>query len=281
MKYPAATHKSILITGCSSGIGLACARTMRERGWRVLATARKADDLAMLKAAGFEPIALELEDEASVAACADAALERTEGRLFGVFNNAAYGQPGAVEDLRGDVLRRQFETNVFSWHDLTCRLLPAMRAEGRGRIVQCSSVLGFISPPWRGAYNASKHALEALANAMRAELNGSASGIHVSIIQPGPIESRFVDRALAELLENVDLSGSAHAETYRTRVEGLKSGGSSRWKLPADAVARKLIHALESPRPRNRYKVTVPTHLAALGLRLLPQPLADRMVAGS
>jgi len=271
--------RSILITGCSSGIGLACARGMRDRGWRVLATARRDDDLAMLEGQGLEAIHLELLDPQSVAACAASALERTSGKLFALFNNAAYGQPGAVEDLTTEALRTQFETNVFSWHDLTNRIIPAMRANGRGRIVQCSSVLGFISPPWRGAYNASKHALEALTCSLRFELEGS--GILVSAIQPGPIHSRFVERAVAALTENVDMDASPHAETYRARLEAMKQGGATFFKLEPEAVLKKLIHAVESPRPRLTYKVTWPTHFAAWGLRVLPPRLANRMIAGS
>jgi len=272
-------QKSILITGCSSGIGLACARGMRDRGWRVLTTARAADDLAMLEGEGFMTIALELRDPASVSACAEEALRLTDGKLYALFNNAAYGQPGAVEDLPVDVLREQFEVNVFAWHDLTNRLIPAMRANGRGRIIQCSSVLGFISPPWRGAYNASKHALEALTASLRAELDGS--GIQVVSIQPGPIESQFVNRALDALQTNIAMAASPHAETYEARLESMKSGGSSRFKLGPEAVLKKLVHAAESPHPRLSYKVTWPTYFAAWGQRFLPERLASRMVANA
>lgn len=273
------TEKSILITGCSSGIGLACARGMRDRGWRVFATARTDADLAMLEADGLEAVRLELLEPQSIADCARTVLEQTDGHLYALFNNAAYGQPGAVEDLTVDVLRTQFETNVIAWHDLTNRIIPAMRANGRGRIVQCSSVLGFIAPPWRGAYNASKHALEALTCSMRFELEGS--GIQVSSIQPGPIESRFVEHAVNALAANVDMDGSPHAEKYRARIEGMKAGGKTTFKLGPDAVLKKLIHAVESPRPKLTYKVTWPTHFAAWGLRFLPPRLANRMIAGA
>lgn len=195
--------RSILITGASSGIGLASATLLKSRGWRVLATVRRPEDLAKLEALGCEALPLELADPASIASCATAALDRTDGRLFALFNNAAYGQPGAVEDLTVDVLKAQFEVNLFAWHDLTRRILPAMRKTGRGRIVQCSSVLGFISPPYRGAYNASKHALEALSDAMRFELQGS--GVTVSIIEPGPIATQFVPNAIEAFRRNVGL----------------------------------------------------------------------------
>jgi NAD(P)-dependent dehydrogenase (short-subunit alcohol dehydrogenase family) len=273
--------RSILITGCSSGIGLASARLMKARGWRVLATARTPESLAMLEREGTEALHLELMDADSVAACAAAALERTEGRLFALFNNAAYGQPGAVEDLSLDVLKAQFQSNLFSWHDLTRRILPAMRANGEGRIVQCSSVLGFISPPWRGAYNATKHALEALSDAMRHELAVVAPGIRVSIIEPGPIDTRFLEHAIAAFKRNVPIAGSAYAAEYERRLAGMQAGGAQTWKLPPEAVAAKLRHAVESRRPKLRYYVTVPTYLAAAGVRFLPRRIANAMIARS
>lgn len=245
----------------------------------VMATARTDDDLAMLEREGLHPIHLELRDPESIARCAETTLEHAGGRLDALFNNAAYGQPGAVEDLTPDVLRAQFETNVFAWHDLTRRLIPAMRANGAGRIVQCSSVLGFISPPWRGAYNASKHALEALSNAMRHELEGS--GILVISIQPGPIESRFVPNALDAVRANVDLENTPHRETYTARLDAMKAGGSTRFKLGPEAVLEKLVLAVESPNPRLTYKVTWPTHFAAWAQRLLPERLAHRFIANA
>lgn len=274
-------QRSILITGCSSGIGLASARLMRKRGWRVLATARRPEDLAMLEREGLEALPLELMDAASVAACAEAALARTSGKLYALFNNAAYGQPGAVEDLTLDVLRAQFEVNLFSWHDLTRRILPAMRGHGEGRIVQCSSVLGFISPPWRGAYNASKHALEALTDAMRHELAIVSPGIRISIIEPGPIDTRFLEHAIDALQRNVAIAGSTYRKEYEARLAGMLAGGKQTWKLPPQAVAEKLRHAVESTRPKQRYYVTVPTYLAAIGKRFLPRPISDALIARS
>lgn len=266
-------QRSILITGCSSGIGYASAEIMRGRGWRVLATARTAEDRDRLHALGAEVLYLELADAAAIQGCAEEALRLTGGRLDALFNNAAFGQVGAVEDLSPEVLRRQLEVNVVGTHDLTRRLIPAMRGAGRGRIVQCSSVLGFVAVPYRGAYCASKFALEALSDALRHELRGS--GIHVAIIEPGPIRTRFVARALANFKATVDIEGSAHRDTYRARLAAMEAGGASRFKLEPEAVAWKLVHAVESPRPRRRYMVTVPTHLAAAGKRLLPVSLAD------
>ena len=268
------TQKSILITGASSGIGLASARLLRAKGWRVLATARAEADLIMLQRhAGVEALHLELADPRSVAWCASEALRLTDGKLTALFNNAAYGQVGAVEDLDPAVLRQQFEVNLFGTHDLTRRVMPAMRANGHGRIVQCSSVLGIVSVPYRGAYCASKFALEALSDAMRHELRGT--DIHVSIIEPGPIRTRFVERALATFRATVDIENSAHRTTYLARLAAMEQGGKSTFKLEPEAVAWKLVHAVESPRPKRRYAVTIPTYIAAVSKRVLPASLAD------
>ena len=268
------SQKSILITGASSGIGLASARLLRAKGWRVLATARTEADLNMLQRdAGVEALHLELADPRSVAWCASEALRLTDGKLTALFNNAAYGQVGAVEDLDPAVLRQQFEVNLFGTHDLTRRVMPAMRANGHGRIVQCSSVLGIVSVPYRGAYCASKFALEALSDAMRHELRGT--DIHVSIIEPGPIRTRFVERALATFRATVDIENSAHRTTYLARLAAMEQGGKSTFKLEPEAVAWKLVHAVESPRPKRRYAVTIPTYIAAVSKRVLPASLAD------
>ena len=272
------TPRSILITGCSSGIGWASAKVMKARGWRVLATARKPEDLARLEAElGVEPLPLELADQASIIACAREALERTGGQLDALFNNAAYGQPGAVEDLPPYVLARQLEVNVVGTHALTRAVIPAMRVSGGGRIVNCSSVLGVVAVPWRGAYCASKFALEALTDAMRIELSGS--GIRVSLIEPGPIRSRFVEAALAAAKASIDITGSVHAERYQRMLASLEAGGKQTFKLEPEAVAAKLVHAVESSRPRARYPVTVPAHAAGVLKRLLPTRVLDRLAA--
>jgi NAD(P)-dependent dehydrogenase (short-subunit alcohol dehydrogenase family) len=271
--------RSILITGCSSGIGLASARTMKARGWRVLATARRPDDLERLESEeGVEALPLELADPASIAACAEEALERTGGKLDALFNNAAFGQVGAVEDLTSDLLRHQLETNVVGVHELTRRILPAMRANGRGRIVQCSSVLGLVTGPYRGAYCASKFALEALTDALRLELRGTP--IRVALIEPGPIHSRFLEHALQNFRATIDVDASPHRETYLARLAAMEAGGKTTFKLPPEAVAAKLVHAVESPRPRARYYVTTPTYFAAALKRLLPTSLLDRVLIG-
>ena len=278
MTTPSASRRSILITGCSSGIGLASAKVMKQRGWRVLATARTPDDLARLERdVGVEAIHLELADRASIKACAETALRLTDGRLYALFNNAAYGQPGAVEDLPTDALRHQLEVNVIGTHDLTRALIPAMRAQKAGRIVQCSSVLGFIAAPYRGAYSASKFALEGLSDALRIELDGS--GIRVSIIQPGPIRTRFVEHALAAAKRVIDIDNSVHRATYQRMIASMAEGGRQTFKLEPEAVAAKLVDAVESANPRSRYPVTTPTHVAAALKRVLPDRALDWLAA--
>lgn len=270
----AMTEKTILVTGCSSGIGWAAARVMKERGWRVLATARRPEDLARLKSElGVEAVRLELADPASIAAAAEEALALAGGRIEALFNNAAYGQPGAVEDLTPDVLRRQLEVNVIGTHDLTRRLIPAMRRAGRGRIVQCSSVLGLVAAPYRGAYCASKFALEGLSDSLRLELAGT--GIHVSLIEPGPIRTRFVEHALAAAKANIDIAGSVHRARYEALIDGLAKGGKQTFKQEPEAVVTRLVHAVESPRPKARYFVTTPTYAAAFLRRVLPTRIMD------
>lgn len=266
--------RSILITGCSSGIGLDAVRTMKARGWRVIATARKPEDIERLKTEeGVDVVHLELADPKSIAACADAVLALTGGRLDALFSNAAHGQPGAVEDLTPELLRHQLEVNVIGTHDLTRRFIPAMRKQGFGRIVQCSSILGFVAVSYRGAYCASKHALEGLTNALRLEL--SNTGIKVTLIEPGPIRSRFVENAMAALLANIDIENSPHRELYHARLEGMRQGGKSFFKLEPSAVSKRLVHAVESPRPQRRYYVTTPTYLAAVFNRIMPPAAAE------
>lgn len=266
--------KSILITGCSSGIGLVSAREMKRRGWRVFATARKPDDIARLQDdEGVESLYLDYAEPESIAAAAEQVLAATGGRLDALFNNGAYGQPGAVEDIRPDVLRAQFEVNVFGWHDLTCRIIPAMRRQGHGRIVFNSSVLGLIAAPYRGAYCASKFAIEALADTLRMEL--AETGIKVVLIEPGPIATRFVARAIEAYRQNVDLDGSAHGPVYKVRIAKMEEGGAKGFKLGPEAVAAKLATALEAKRPKPRYYITVPTYAAALFRRALPATALD------
>ncbi len=278
----AATHsgrneQSILITGCSSGIGLTTAKILKDRGHRVFATARQQDDVEHLLQQGFESVQLDLELSESVNSAVDSILEKTGGRLDAIFNNGAFGQPGAVEDLSRDVLRKQFETNFFGTHELTNKVIPVMRKQGYGRIIYNSSVLGFVALKYRGAYNASKYALEGLADTLRLELHNS--GIEIVLIEPGPITSKFRDNALFMFEQNIDISRSAHRETYKALSERLRHEGPAvPFTLPADAVAEKVIHALEASKPKIRYYVTFPTYLFAALRCLLPWRTLDRVL---
>jgi NAD(P)-dependent dehydrogenase (short-subunit alcohol dehydrogenase family) len=275
-----AASRSVLITGCSSGIGRCAAEGLKQRGYRVFATARKPADVRRLTAEGFESLVLDLTDAGSIAAAAEEIFTRTGNRLYALFNNGAYGQPGAVEDLRTEVLRAQFESNFFGWHELTCRVLPVMRARGEGRIIQNSSVLGFAALKYRGAYNASKFAIEGLTDTLRQELEGT--NIHVSLIEPGPIATRFRQNAYRAFRENIDREGSPHREVYRAVERRLENeDDDTPFTLPPSAVYRKVLHALESPRPKPRYYVTVPTYAFGILKRLLSSRMMDRVLAAS
>jgi NAD(P)-dependent dehydrogenase (short-subunit alcohol dehydrogenase family) len=268
--------RTILITGCSSGIGQASARAMQARGWRVLATARRPEDIAALAAEGFVALHLDYADEDSIAAAADAALAAADGRVDALFNNGAYAQPGALEDLSSEVLRAQFDANFFGWHSLTRRMIPAMRRQGSGRIVMNSSILGLIAMGFRGAYCCTKFAIEAYADALRIELAGS--GIHVSVIEPGPIRTNFTRTALAYARRNLDAEASVHRDYYRRRLASMETGGNSFGELGPEAVASALAHACGSARPRPQYFVTRPTHAMALLRRILPKRQLDALL---
>ncbi|MBT9370818.1 SDR family oxidoreductase [Rhizobium sp. CSW-27] len=268
---------TIIITGCSSGIGAHCARALARDGWRVFATVRKPEDLASLETDGIEALLMDYTRRDTIDALVKEVAIRTGGRIDALFNNGAYGQPGAVEDLSTEVLRQQFETNVFGWHELTRQVIPLMRARGTGRIVQCSSILGIVPYRYRGAYNASKYAIEGLSVTLRMELDGS--GIFVSLIEPGPIASRFTANALAAIRGNIDLEGSAHAAEYRRQLARLEGTGPvNRHKLGPEAVYTVLKHALTAPRPRPHYLVTKPAKQGVLLKRLLPADLFYRLL---
>lgn len=270
--------RSILITGASSGIGAHCARALAADGWRVFATARSDADLDSLRLEGLTALHLDYRDPDSIAALVETVMAETGGRLDALFNNGAYAQPGAVEDLPVAALREQFEANFFGWHDLTRRIVPAMRAQGHGRIVHCSSILGLVPARWRGAYVASKHALEGLMLCLRMELEGS--GVHVSMIEPGPIESRFAANALPWFERNVDIDASPHRAAYEAELKRMRQGGiRSRYKLGPEAVNQVLRHALEHPRPRPHYVVTTPARIGVILKRLLPSRLFYRVMA--
>lgn len=246
-------------------------------GWQVFATARKDADLKTLEGLGLKAIHLDYTDTKSIHACFKTVMSETGGTLDALFNNGAYGQPGAVEDLTTEVLRKQFEANFFGWHELTNLVIPVMRKQGHGRIIHCSSILGWVSAPWRGAYNASKFALEGLASAMRIEL--ADTDIHVSLIEPGPIKTEFSKHALAAFLENIDRENTAHKQRYEKELRRLDSGGGvNRFRLGPEAVYKKLDHALNAKRPKAHYGVTIPTHIMNFARRVLPTRLVDKIL---
>ncbi|MDJ0614660.1 MAG: SDR family oxidoreductase [Rhizobiaceae bacterium] len=276
-----ALKKKILITGCSSGIGWKCAELLHRDGWEVHATCRGEGDLERLRNTGVSAYILDYTKPETIHETFGAVIQATGGRLDALFNNGAYGQPGAVEDLSTDVLRAQFEANFFGWHELTNLVLPIMRKQGYGRIVHCSSILGWIPAPYRGAYNASKYALEGLASTMRLEL--ANTDIHVSLIEPGPIATRFSENALEQFLANVDWENSVNRPAYEGELKRLKKQSKNtltKFTLPPEAVYAKLKHALDAKNPKAHYGVTVPTHFMNIVRRFLPQRLVDRIILG-
>lgn len=270
--------KSILITGCSSGIGLCAAKTLQGKGYQVIATVRTQDQKIQLREEeGIERVVLlDLRSSDSIDAALEETLEICNGALYAIFNNGAYGQPGAVEDLSRETLRLQFETNVFGTHELTVKALPYLLKQPAARIVQNSSILGFMALPMRGAYIASKYALEGLSDTLRLELMNT--NVRVSIIEPGPILSKFRENALKALRANVNFKNSRHHDIYDVSLARLeKKGAASRFTLGPEAVVKRLLHALESEHPKARYYVTLPTYLFA-GLRhIFPTRWLDRL----
>jgi len=274
---PIIKHKNILITGCSTGIGLSAATLLHQRGYQVIATARTVVDIEKLKQIGLHAIYLDLTNTESIQAAVKIVAKQFNNKIDALFNNAAYGQPGAVEDLSREVLREQFETNLFGTHELTNLIIPYMRQQGYGRIIYNSSVLGFVAMAYRGAYNSSKYALEGLADTLRLELH--KTGIHISLIEPGPILSNFRANAFDKFQQNINKENSPHKETYLAMERRLsKKGAAVPFTLPAEAVVKKLIHALESQRPKVRYYVTFPTYLFAVLKRIFPQSWLDKIL---
>lgn len=271
--------KVILITGCSSGIGLDAAHTLRARGWRVFASCRREADCARLRDEGFEAPRIDYADEASIASGLAEVVEATGGRLDALFNNGAYACPGLIEDLPRGALREIFEANVFGWHDLTRRVIPLMRARGEGRIVQNSSVLGLVAIGWRGAYVSTKFAIEGLTDTLRVEMRGT--GIHVSLIEPGPVTTRIRENARAPFERWIDWENAHRSDEYRDTLRPRLYGDYSkdRFELPPAAVTKRLIHALDSPRPRARYYVTTPTYMMGTLRRVLPTRALDWLIA--
>ncbi len=272
-------QKTILITGCSSGIGLDAAHGMRARGWRVFASCRQQRDCDRLRAQGFDSPRIDYTDSESITSGLAEVLDATGGTLDAVFNNGAHGLPGAVEDLPTDALRTIFEANFFGWHELTRQVIPIMRAQGHGRIVQNSSVLGLVAFPWRGAYVATKYAVEGLTDTLRLELAGT--NIKAILIEPGPITSKIRENSIPFFERFINWENSALRERYEASLlkRLYESSGPDRFELPASAVTDKLAHAVESKRPRARYYVTTPTYIAGYLRRFLPTRTIDRILS--
>ncbi|MCK6262207.1 SDR family oxidoreductase [Vibrio sp. ZSDE26] len=267
----------ILITGCSSGIGLTAVKALTERGYNVIASCRSAKDVESLNQQGITCIQLDLNSEQSIHAAVESALRISNNQLYALFNNGAYGQPGALEDLPTQALREQFEANVFGWHTLTTLLLPTLRQNGEGRIIQNSSVLGFAAMKYRGAYNSSKFAIEGWSDTLRLEL--ANTNIHVSLIEPGPIETEFRSNALVAFEKWIDPNNSVHHKAYalqKSRLDNDKSNNA--FVLPPESCIPPLIHALEAKMPKIRYRVTTPTKVFSVLKRILPNRWLDKLL---
>jgi NAD(P)-dependent dehydrogenase (short-subunit alcohol dehydrogenase family) len=271
-------QKPVLITGCSSGIGYCVAHGLKQRGYRVIATARREESVTQLGSEGFESLRLDLSDSDSIQQAFNETMQLTDGKLYALFNNGAFGLPGAVEDLSRKNLQYQFDTNVFGWLELTNLAIPVMRKQGSGRIIQNSSVLGFVAMPFRGAYNASKYAIEGLSDTLRLELKDT--GIYVSLIEPGPIVSQFRANAVKAMQQHIDIEHSVHREKYLGVLARLKKQGpAAPFTLPPDAVLKRVVSILESTKPKPRYYVTFPTYLFASLKRILSHRQMDYLLA--
>jgi short-subunit dehydrogenase len=269
--------KPILITGCSSGIGLHLAQSLETSGYKVFASARKSADVEKLISHGLRCLHLDVADSESIQAAAKTLLEQTDGKLYALINNAGFGQPGAVEDLTRDVLRKQFETNFFGLVELTNIVLPIMHQQGYGRIIHISSVLGFVAMPFRGAYIASKFALEGVSDTLRLELKNT--NVYVSLIEPGPIISHFRQNSLELFIKNIDSKNSRFHRKYQRTIARLKTKGPAvPFTLGPEAVTKKVFHALQSTKPKPRYFVTFPTYLFSYLKRFLPTTVLDSLL---
>ncbi|OQY17242.1 MAG: short-chain dehydrogenase [Desulfobacteraceae bacterium 4572_35.1] len=268
------TTQWVVVSGASSGIGYELALSLQQYGYQVIATARKSSDLNKLESMGLATVQLELMDEESVNRAINQIEKLCGTQLYALINNAAYGQPGAVEDLSRKALEQQFAVNLFGTHQLTRGLLPLLRSGNGGRIVTISSILGLVAFPWQGAYNASKYALEGLTDTMRLELRGS--GVQVSLIEPGPIRSSFRHNALQAFKTDVNWEESHHTDNYR-RIIGYYAASSHPTPFTGtpNHVIKRVLHALHSKRAQPRYYVTLPSYLLANCRRLLPYRMLD------
>lgn len=269
--------RSILITGCSSGIGYQVAKDLNQRGYQVIASARDYKDVERLNNEGLFCLQLDLTDTQSIKNAFDACLEYSQGSLYGLFNNGAYGQAGAVEDLTRESMSLQFETNVIGTMELTNLAIPIMRQQNMGRILFNSSILGFIALKFRGAYTASKYAIEGFADTLRLEL--SDTKISTCLIEPGPIETQFRANSYKMYQKYIARDSSQFKQEYLISEKRLlKKGAAVPFTLPASAITPKVIHALESGRPKARYYVTKPTYALAYLKRILSNKCLDKIL---
>ncbi|MFC1236145.1 SDR family oxidoreductase [Vibrio sp. F74] len=269
--------KTILITGCSSGIGYVCAHALQKEGFNVIASCRNEADVQRLITEGLTCIQLDLNDPESISRAVLKTMHLCDHKLYALFNNGAYGQTGALEDLPVQALKEQFQSNFFGWHQLVCEILPYMRKQGIGRIVQNSSVLGFAAMKYRGAYNASKFAVEGWSDTLRLELFDT--NIKISIIEPGPIETQFRANALLKFEQWIDISNSAHKSAYQVQLARLADTKSKNaFALPADSIIGPLLDALRSQRPKLRYRITTPTKVFAILKRIMPGRWLDAIL---
>ena len=268
--------KSILITGCSSGIGLHLARGLRDAGYRVFSSARQEADVKKLETEGFESLLLDLSSSDSIHRAIEVLFQKTD-HLYALINNGAYGQVGALEDISRAAMEEQFQGNFFGWHELTNLILPQMKKRDSGRVVYISSVLGFVALPFRGPYIASKFAVEGLVDTLRLELQHT--NIKLSLVQPGPIESDFKKNAYLAFQKHVDFENSDYKEDYKKMIRRLNSPNNAQFTLGPEAVLKPVLHALESKTPKLRYRVTFPTKLFAILGRILPSTWMDKILS--
>lgn len=270
------TNQTIVITGCSSGIGYHAATTLQKEGFNIIATCRKVEDVKRLKSEGIKCVLLDLDQTESIQSAFKEILSLVN-EIDVLFNNGAFGLPGAVEDLSRKAMEHQFSTNVFGTQELTNLMIPHMRKQGRGKIVYNSSILGFAAMQYRGAYNASKFAIEGFADTLRIEVQND--NIQVSLIEPGPILSNFRKNAFAQFLSWIKKEGSAHETQYQAMIDRLETvGPSAPFTLGPEAVTDALRHAILAKKARIRYRITVPTKVFALLKRLLPTRLLDKVL---
>ena len=272
--------KSILITGCSTGIGYDGAHTLHKRGWQVIAACRQQRDCDRLQKEGLTTVLLDYEDEISIKSALEQTLDHTGGKLDALFNNGAYAIPGPVEDLSRDALRAIFEANFFGYFDLINQLMPLFRKQCHGRIVQCSSLLGMTALRYRGAYNATKFALEGMTDTLRLELRNT--DIKIVLIEPGPIKTDFRKNAVKQFEKWIDWENSEIRDHYeKSLLDKLKKAklGKDPGELGPEAVTNALIKAIEEPYPKPRYFVTWPTRMTSTLRRALPTSWSDSIFA--